>query len=135
MIKASLKDLSRVDIVLSTNLILFFRSIFIYDQTKFSNVYYFLVSLKRSLSEYQLGFKERTITDYAVLEDSIGYDLDATTVCFFAKDTDHDKPTIGTSTQCVYSYAVTGQTNALNFCTYPALRVLINGVKRYSNLY
>lgn len=50
----------------------------------FSNVSDFLVSLTRSLSEYQLRFKERTTTDYAILEDSIVYDLDAATVCFFA---------------------------------------------------
>lgn len=95
----------------------------------FSNVSDFLVSLTRSLSEYQLRFKERTTTDYAILEDSIVYDLDAATVCFFAKDTDSNKPP--NEYQCVYSYAVSDQNNELLFCTSPVLRVLVDGVGRY----
>lgn len=95
----------------------------------FSNVSDLLVSLTRSLSEYQLRFKERTTTDYAILEDSIVYDLDAATVCFFAKDTDSNKPP--NEYQCVYSYAVSDQNNELLFCTSPVLRVLVDGVGRY----
>lgn len=95
----------------------------------FSNVSDFLVSLTRSLLEYQLRFKERTTTDYAILEDSIVYDLDAATVCFFAKDTDSNKPP--NEYQCVYSYAVSDQNNELLFCTSPVLRVLVDGVGRY----
>ncbi|KAL9972416.1 hypothetical protein ACROYT_G018715 [Oculina patagonica] len=37
-------------------------------------------------------FQEHTTTDYAIKENSIMYDLEAATVCFFAKDTDDNKP-------------------------------------------
>lgn len=79
--------------------------------------------------EYQLRFKERTTTDYAILEDSIVYDLDAATVCFFAKDRDSNKPP--NEYQCVYSYAVSDHNNELLFCTSPVLRVLVDGVGTY----
>lgn len=85
--------------------------------------------MKLSPSEYQLRFKERTNTDYAILENSIAYDLLTTTVCFFARDTDENKPQ--NDNQCLYSYAVTGHHNALTFFTTPVLRVLINGNRRY----
>ena len=82
-----------------------------------------------SLSEYQLRFKERTITDYAILKNSIAHDLDAATVCFFAKDTD----TRSNKHACtyVYSYAVTGEDNALQICTHPVLKAHVNNIGRY----
>ena len=108
-------------------------------QYKFSNVHYFVVSLKR-LSEFQpLRFKERTITDYAILENSIAYDLDAATVCFFAKYTDPNPlPNVYTF---VYSYAYTGDDNELLVCQilflwllstiFPVLVATVNNIQRY----
>ncbi len=78
-----------------------------------------------------MTFPERTNTDYAIKENSIAYDLNAVTVCFFARDNPYES---GTDNQCLYSYAVTGQHNELTVCTSPALRVLIQGIRRYLNL-
>ena len=88
-----------------------------------------MVSLKR-LSEFQpLRFKERTITDYAILENSIAYDLDAATVCFFAKYTDPNSlPNVYTF---VYSYAYTGDDNELQICINPVLKAYVNDIGRY----
>ena len=105
-------------------------SIFICDQNKYSNFNYLQLTLKLSLSEYQLSFKERTITDYAILENSIVYDLSATTVCFFVRHTDNKEP----QNQCVYSYADAGSTpwaNVLTFSLFPLLEVIVDGDKRY----
>ena len=76
-------------------------------------------------------FSKHTTTDYAIKENSIVYDLNAATVCFFAKDTDDNKPT--SDNQCLFSYAVSEQHNELTFNTSPVLRVLINGNRRYLN--
>ncbi|KAL9972300.1 hypothetical protein ACROYT_G018584 [Oculina patagonica] len=77
--------------------------------------------------EYMMTFPERTNTDYAIKENSIAYDLNAVTVCIFARDNPYES---GTDNQCLYSYAVTGQHNELTVCTSPALRVLIQGIRR-----
>ena len=81
-----------------------------------------------SLSEYLMLFQERTDTDYAIKENSIVYDLDAATLCFFARDNPNDS---SDDNQCPYSYAVPGVDNEFTFCTTPVLRVLILGTSRY----
>ncbi|KAL9961875.1 hypothetical protein ACROYT_G030907, partial [Oculina patagonica] len=76
--------------------------------------------------EYKMIFPEHTTTDYAIKESSIVYDLDAATVCFFAKDTDDNKPSGGHGgDECVYSCKTDEATwgNALSFCTTPTLNV------------
>ncbi|KAL9972259.1 hypothetical protein ACROYT_G018536 [Oculina patagonica] len=77
-------------------------------------------------------FQEHTTTDYAVKENSIVYDLDATSVCFLVKDTDDNKPS--GYEQCLYSYRAPGAENALNILTTPTLRALLNGHKGDSSV-
>ncbi|KAL9972422.1 hypothetical protein ACROYT_G018721 [Oculina patagonica] len=84
-------------------------------------------------------FQELTNTDYAIKENSIVYDLDAATVCFFAKDTDDNKPYVADFNvyECLYSYNVAVETwgNALMLCTYPTLTVEFDyGAKRYADV-
>ncbi len=79
-------------------------------------------------------FQEHTTTDYAIKENTIAYDLNAATVCFFAKDTDDNKPSSGHGgVECVYSYndgkAYAG--NALELCTAPKLNVWFGSSERY----
>ena len=88
---------------------------------------YVFLTLKPYLSEYWMTFPRRTNTDYAIKENSIVYDLDAVTVCFFARDNPDES---STDNQCLYSYAVTGVDNELTVCTSPMLRVLIQGHRR-----
>lgn len=72
-------------------------------------------------------------------ENSIMYDLNAVTVCFFARDNPEEfsesrsTESSGSDNECLYSYAVPGDHNELTVCTYPTLRVLIQGVRRYWN--
>lgn len=75
-----------------------------------------------------MRFPERTNTDYAINEESVVYDLDAVTVCFFAKD---NLSKSSTDNKCLYSYAIPENHNELAVCTSPTLRVLIQGVRRY----
>ncbi|KAL9972420.1 hypothetical protein ACROYT_G018719 [Oculina patagonica] len=81
-------------------------------------------------------FEEHTTTDYAIKENSIMYDLDAATVCFFAKDTDDNKPGRYGCEQCVYSYNVAGTVagNALLLCTTPKLNVYFDNTVRYAEV-
>ncbi|KAL9972258.1 hypothetical protein ACROYT_G018534 [Oculina patagonica] len=83
-------------------------------------------------------FQEHTTTDYAIKENSIVYDLDAATVCFFAKDTDNDKPySASGASECVYSYNDGGSKwgNALMLCTTPSLNVWLgDGDVRYADV-
>ncbi|KAL9972414.1 hypothetical protein ACROYT_G018712 [Oculina patagonica] len=81
-------------------------------------------------------FEEHTTTDYAIKENSIMYDLDAATVCFFAKDTDDNKPGRYGGEQCVYSYNVAGTVagNALLLCTTPKLNVYFDNTVRYADV-
>ena len=88
---------------------------------------YIFFTLKRYLSEYWMTFPRRTNTDYAIKENSILYDLDAVTVCFFAR-VDPNEST--GDNQCLYSYAVYEDDNELTVCTSPMLRVLIQGNSR-----
>lgn len=73
-------------------------------------------------------FRERTDTDYAIRENSIVYNLDAATVCFFARNTDDNIPS--DTSQCLYSYAVPGSDNQLTFCTSPVLRMHLANTRR-----
>ena len=75
-----------------------------------------------------MRFPERTNTDYAITENSIVYDLDAVTACFFARDNPNES---SNENNCVYSYAVPGYHNDLTVCTSPVLRALIQGNSRY----
>lgn len=70
-------------------------------------------------------------TDYAILENSIVYDLNAATVCFFVKDTDDNKPAFpGYPVEVVYSYAVSEPMNMLEVFTYPKLYAHVGGQER-----
>ncbi|KAL9972415.1 hypothetical protein ACROYT_G018713 [Oculina patagonica] len=82
-------------------------------------------------------FQEHTTTDYGIKAKSIVYDLDAATVCFFAKHTDDNKPSgVYAMNECVYSYNVaeTLAGNALLLCTSPSLNVWFGGTKRYAEV-
>ncbi|KAL9972430.1 hypothetical protein ACROYT_G018729 [Oculina patagonica] len=87
--------------------------------------------------EYQMIFQEHTITDYAIKNNSIVYDLHAATVCLFAKDTDDNKPSGGYGgNECVYSYsdAEASYGNALLLCTSPSLRVWLENTQRNADV-
>ena len=72
------------------------------------------------------------ITDYAMIENAIVYDLHAVSICMIAQwNPLHFDPSLN---QCVFSYAVPGSDNKLTLCTYPTSRVLIHGQRRYSQL-
>ena len=88
-----------------------------------------LLTLNPYLSEYRMTFPRRTNTDYAIKENSIGYDLNAVTICFFARDM-YNPEESSTDNQCLYSYAVSTEHNELTLCTSPMLRVLIQGRSR-----
>ena len=75
-----------------------------------------------------MRFPERTITDYAIKVNSIVYNLDAVTLCLFAKDNPNES---SNDNNCPYSYAVAGMDNEFTFCAVPDLRVLIHGNRRY----
>ncbi|KAL9972418.1 hypothetical protein ACROYT_G018717 [Oculina patagonica] len=85
--------------------------------------------------EYQMFFKEHTTTDYAIKNNSDVYDLHATTVCLFAKDTDDNKPSGGDVSGCVYSaYPATTQGNSPLLCTYPKLNVWFSSTERIADV-
>lgn len=73
-------------------------------------------------------FVQHTDTDYAIRRHSIVYNLNAATLCLFAKDIPSES---SDDNQCPYSYAVSGMDNEFTFCAVPNLRVLIHGDKRY----
>ena len=77
-------------------------------------------------------FLKHTITDYAIKNNSIVYNLNAATVCFFARDTDANKPS--GKYQCLYSYAAESSIwgNGLVLCTTPVFSVWIDKSQRYS---
>lgn len=81
------------------------------------------------LSDRLMIFQAPTITDYAMKENAVLYDLDAVTVCFIAVNLRHGAPM--DENQCPFSYAVPGSDNELTLCTSPTLRVLIHGKRRY----
>ena len=89
---------------------------------------YILLILTRYLSEYWMTFLRRTDTDFAIKESSIAYDLHEVTVCFFARDNPNES---SGDHQCLYSYAVSGERNALTVCPCPKLQVLLQGNRRY----
>ncbi|KAL9972439.1 hypothetical protein ACROYT_G018741 [Oculina patagonica] len=86
-------------------------------------------SLCTPCKEYRMIFQEHTTTDYAKIENSITNDLNAVSVCFFARDNDANKPD---TEQCLFSYTVNGADNSLLIITSPTLRVIINDKKRDS---
>ncbi|KAL9972431.1 hypothetical protein ACROYT_G018730 [Oculina patagonica] len=88
-------------------------------------------------NEYRMIFQEHNTTDYAIKENSIVYDLDAATVCFFARDTDENKPPGEDGAgDCVYSYddgeAIWG--NALTLCTSPSLNAWFDDTRRFADV-
>ena len=72
------------------------------------------------------------ITDYAMIENAIVYNLRAVSICMIAQRDPFDvEPN---DNQCVFSYAVPGSHNELTLCSYPTSHALIHGQKRYSQL-
>ena len=75
---------------------------------------------------------EGRITDYAKKEDAIRQSLSAVTVCMIAKWFSRDSE--ADLEKCVFSYAISGQTNELVICLRPTLRVMIHNMQRFSQL-
>ena len=75
---------------------------------------------------------EGSITDYAMKEDAIRQSLPAVTVCMIAKWFPRDSE--ADLEKCVFSYAVSGQTNELLLCPRPTFRVMIHNNQRFSQL-
>ena len=72
------------------------------------------------------------ITNYAMIENTIVYDLHAVSICMIAQwNPFRVEPT---DSECVFSYAVPGSDNELTLCSYPTSRVFIHGERRYSQL-
>ncbi len=94
--------------------------------TKNHQLFCYITSI-RFLAEYRMIFQEHTTIDYAKIENSITNDLNAVSVCFFARDNDANKPD---TEQCLFSYTVNGADNSLLIITSPTLRVIINDKKR-----